>query len=61
MGVFAVLKKHTRVAREPRANRTHQQDRRTETAVVEMLPRLHGLLKCRLVQKRVITVCVAEV
>ena len=56
------LKKHPGVgAREPRTVRAHEQDRRAEAPMAEMLPGLYGSLERRLVQERDVAVYVVEV
>ena len=56
------LKKHPGIgAREPRTVRAHEQDRRAEAAMPEMLSGLYGSLERRLVEERDVAVYVAEV
>ena len=56
-----VREEDARVAREPRADRAHQQDCRAEAAVKEVLPTANAVLERRLVQEREVAVHVVEV
>ena len=61
VGVARLREEHARVAREARADRAHQQDRRAEAAVEEVLPAANAGLERGLVHEREVAVHVVEV
>ena len=59
--MIGIREEDARVARAPRADRAHQQDRRAEATVAEVPSSSDGVLERRLVQQREVAVHAAEV